>query len=396
MALTIDFTPSGLESFVYDEKASVELRPQGMKDVTEDGEDDPVYVNSRYITIPISANGKYGGQDQKQLREKLRAGASLAVKLATDHGDYWDGSIYLSSISIGEVAKGKTGIKLTGRFSGTISEQDGRSFSVDTIGKKPDIKRGARVRAGYQNTKIDRAVRPFFIDGVVNASNGLHSAISAIVASVGGASHGHPGDSSLPFYAADAQWFGPTQVAGHLTYARGDLDCNPALPQVSTGFVDWRGTEGGAVESLSSGGPCDVASVTIHNIQRRRKAVKHIRLRCVWNAEPNETDHMGVATINNNSYTIGTRAYSAFELRFDGFDYEGTETRRGNRYPGWMKWTWMEDGWTSHKLVCVRFVPVDTGSTLPSYVLQFETQQRYLYPGSDFVAVGTLCSECYG
>ena len=262
-----------------------------------------------------------------------------------------------------------------------------------------NLKPGTRIVRGAQDIRADQDSLPFYASGYSNTMTGMEAAIDAVVADAGGWQARSPGYTGLRgprLHVVDAEWFGEGQVFGNLVYARGAADCSPKRASVTMGFIETRGTEGTHITDLSSSNVCSDFDIT--TFVKRRAAVEHIALACVWRgtrpAPPTATQ-----VINDANYTIDGRTYAANTLRFDGYQYEAHEARGSTGfYKGQINWTYMAGGWKSHKITCVRweYDILRGNQTIPGVVLQVDSIQIYLYPTATFTPISTMCPHCYG
>lgn len=267
--------------------------------------------------------------------------------------------------------------------------------------RKP-LRKGSTVRRGVQDVREDSDRLVFFAKGLDNNIQALVTAGEQVVSELGGNSHTSPATATgasiagPPIHSWTGRYLGKGRMIGELVYAHGNLSCIGDRIRSSIGFVEARGAQAGAVESLSSGGPCDVSGISLPNLQRRRVSVEHISVRCIAHGTRPEPNEAMLGTINDAPYTILGLQYAAYTLRFDGISVSHQKARAGERYPFWLQFTYMAGGWISHELVCVRYEAIDTGGTLPTYVFQTESQQRYIYGDSTFDTLATLCPICDG
>lgn len=258
---------------------------------------------------------------------------------------------------------------------------------------------GMTVTRGAQDKRADHDVAYFFAEGAANTALGIEEAITAAVTDAGGWGHkskAYSASDGPRLHTATGTWLGNGQVFGPLTYARGAGDCQPKHASSTIGFIEAKGTVGAAIEELGSGHDCDFPGVNLFTLVKRRTATEHISMPCVW--PTTRPVASSTQTINSVDYDIDGVIYPAYTLRFDGYQVEAFDGRHKTYYKGSINWTYLAGGWTSHRVYCVRWVPLPLqgDQTLPSSTLQISTNLVYQYPASVFPPISSVCPYCYG
>ena len=383
-----------------------------MIDKTRPGDDFIHWQSSRYRFGTLNIQGEYGseGAAVKGALLAMSLADGLAATVTLDTGHAYAGTLNIEEDDTDwdvDDKRKKVYVNMTFRFSGTVIGDGASNSDIATSGSGTptlDLKRTARRVRGYQDTRDDFVARPFLITGMGETGTApLDTAINAAVAEAGGGEHAFPGDSTLKFKHATAEWAGVGIVTGQLIYSRWVLDCRYHRFKYSLGYV----TDGFTSTPLLSGSesgddPCAPASegfsVTFRNRVRRTLPVQLIYVPCVWSTDPYATVVGMTGKVNSNTMTLDVHDYDPITLRCDGLaEVERVVTPSGNRWFGHIKFAHKVGGWYKGKLFCLRMraLPLEGDQTLPSYTFDAAVRQLAEYNNTFFSDLHTICPNCY-
>lgn len=393
MPFDIEFTDSRQVIAVDDIRMSD--ASGGRADITAAGDSSTVLVWSKFLISQISISGIPVSMVPQQILSKLKNRQLVGIKVRLSNGNVYSGEIGIDSYN--EAPKGKGDPSLTATIAGTFSgekQQDGgiKNPTPRSVGMVVDINQGASYTRGFQDSRMDSAIRPFFIDGIEDTANAIPLGIERVVRELGGYTHTHPYDDTLYVLSASGQKFDKDSVAGSVMYGRGPRDCAPAAPTVTVGYEEIRKRVTQSVDGPDTSGCANVAIVKTIKV---KVPTLSIRLPCVWDGTPAQPDFLG--KINAGSYSIFGLNFPARELRCDGFDFNPYDSPNGIYSVGTIRFYYREGGWKAGSLTCIFPVqlPLEGNQTQHSYTLNSVFERFYAYDVTDFGELHEICPNCY-
>jgi len=392
MSFNIEFTDSRQQIAVDDIKMSDVAG--GRMDITAPGDTQPVFAWSKFVISQISISGLPVKMVPPQIIPKLKSGNLVGIKLFLSNGEVFTGEIGIDRYDHGPKGKSEPLLfaTLSGTFTGEKNQANAKSFDSRSIGAVVDIHNGSSYTIGYQDSRMDSAIRPFYIDGIQDNVTAIPSAISTVVESMGGNTHGHPFDSSLYVLSANGSRFDNNSVAGAVIYGRGPRDCSPAAPSVTVGYMERRIRVTQTVDAPDNS-PCSTLAIT--RTIKVNVPTLSIRIPCVWTDSPAQPQFIG--SINSNGYSIFGMTFGSTTLRCDGFDFNPYGSPAGIYYVGTIRFVFNPLGWKAGSLTCIQPVqlPLEGNQTQHSYTLGSFFAQYYEYPLTGFEELHALCPNCY-
>lgn len=392
MAFDLEFTDSRQQIAVDD--ISMSDMASGRLDITGVGDVSPEYVWSKLVMSQITISGIPVSMIPPQILPKLKTGNLIGIRVRLSNGEVYSGEIGIDRYD--ERPKGKNDPNLYAAMAGTFTGekiQDGQKpLSPRTVGMKLDLFNGSSYTIGYQDSRMDAAVRPFYVDGVENNNLAIPKAIDGVVTEMGGYTHTHPYDDTLHVLTANASRFDHNSVNGVVVYGRGPRDCSPAAPSVTVGYDERKKrvtfTFDGADATACHG-------VTIIKTIKVKVPVLSIRLPCVWTDVPPQLDFVG--KVSSSGYSFLGFTFGGRTLVFDGIDYVPYDSPAGIYYVGTIKFRYRADTWKKGSVGCIGPVPAELegDQTVPSYVLTGTYESFYEYEDGDFLPLDEICPNCY-
>lgn len=374
----------------------------GRVNITAPGDADSVWAWSKTIVSSVTIAGLPVCRLSPAILPKMRSGATVGVKIRTPNGDAYSGTIGIDQYYNSEKGD-KAKSTLTGTFSGRKTQDGEKPVDNAKYGTKVDLRDGSAYTIGFQDRRMDSAVRPFYIDGIADNATTIPSAIKAVVKSIGsteddlnGFRHGHPADPTLKLLAGSGRRVDNDAVMGALQYGRGPRDCSPAAPSVTVGYEETRVTA-----SFSPFGDVPnpiCASVTVTKTIKVQVPTLSIRVPGVWYGPSSPAQPSFTGAVNIGSHSLFGRSYAGLSLRFDGIDFIPHEDQVGIYYTGTMRFVFKPGGWRSFSISCVYPVPLplEGNQTQHSYINTVVYEQYYKYPPQGFDSLATMCPVCYG
>lgn len=386
---------------------------------TERGDSAPSFAASRYVYGQVMIAGSYTVAPEDDVCSKvigeMRTGNTITnVELTLDTGRAYTGDLFIKASktqwSDSDKQQNVT-IAITAQFDGVITGDgvdDGTAQDSLVSGDVyEDVKAGAAHRLGAQDSRKDSAVRPFLIENLDESTVDLDHAIGMVVDKLGGWEHTYGGNVSgfaaMKIVSTEARWVGKGVVAGVLFYGRGNLDCAPNGPLYSIGYrEDGTGITQQVVVGADDSGDdvCADNGITVVNNIKRRVPLTVVRIPGVWDSDPRGDANIKamIGKINDASYTLGTVAYDAYEVRVDGLEGVSTfDTPLGQRWAGYFKCTVMDGGWIAGQLTCSRWVPLPPvgTQTIGGYAIEYARRFFYEYVEATFSNLATIIPICY-
>jgi len=392
MAFDIEFTDSRQAIQVDDIKMSDSAG--GRANITAPGDKSPVFSWSKFVISQVVINGVPVSQIPPQILGKIKNNILVGIKIRMSNGAVYTGEIGIDAYNEGPKSKNDQGLfaTITGTFSGEKVQDGAKKIDPRSVGVVTDIHDGMSYTVGFQDSRMDSAIRPFFVDGLPDSNIAIPTAIDKVVRQLGGYTHAHPYDDTLKVLSANGSKVDMDSVAGVVIYGRGPRDCTPAAPSVTVGYEEIRKRVTQSVDGPDTSGCANVALVKTIKVQ---VPTLSIRLPCVWDGSPQQPDFLG--SVNAGSYSIFGLTFPANELRCDGFDYNPYDSPAGLYSVGTIRFYYRAGGWKAGSLTCIFPVqlPLEGNQTQHSYTLNSVFEQFLKYPSTSFAPLHEICPNCY-
>jgi hypothetical protein len=392
MAFDIEFTDSRQQIAVDDIRMSDATT--GRFDITAPGDKSPQFAWSKFIISQVVITGIPVSMVPPQILPKLKSGNLVGLKLRLTNGEVYTGEIGIDRYDTGSPRKGDPNLSatLTGTFTGEKIQDSQKAIASRTIGTKIDLHNGTTFTIGYQDSRMDSAVRPFYIDGVEDNEVAVNTAIRKVVDDLGGATHTHPADDSLYVLSASGGRYDGDSVTGTVMYGRGPRDCSPAAPSVTVSYEERRIR---VTQSISGPDNSGCGNIAIVKTIKVKVPTLSVRIPCVWTDPPAQP--MFTGGINDGSYSIFGMIFPTRTLRCDGFDFNPYDSPAGIYYVGTIRFFFNPMGWRAGSLTCIFPVqlPLEGNQTQPGYTLNSVFEEFFEYPQASFDELHEICPNCY-
>jgi hypothetical protein len=328
-----------------------------------------------------------------QILPRLKSGNLIGIRVRLSNGEVFTGEIGIDSFSENPRGKGDPNLvaTLSGTFTGDKIQDSQKPMAPRSIGTKTDLHNGSSYSIGYQDSRMDSAVRPFYVDGVADTELAIPSAIDGVVTGLGGYTHGHPYDSTLKVMNANGSRFDNNSVSGVVMYGRGPRDCSPAAPSMTVGYEERRKRVTFNFEGADNA--CD--GVVVIKTIKVKVPVFSLRLPCVWTDTPPQLEFTG--TISASGYSFFGFVFDAYTLVCDGIDYNPYGSPAGIYYVGSIRFRYRPDTWKKGRVGCIAPVPLplEGTQTQSSYTYTGTYDSFYEYEFGDFQELHEICPNCY-
>lgn len=392
MAFDIEFTDSRQQISVDDIRMSDAA--SGRANITGVGDKSATFAWSKFVISSVVVSGIPVSMIPPQILPRLKTGNLVGIRIRLSNGEVFTGEIGIDRFDEGPKGKGDPNLfaSLTGTFTGEKVQDGQKALAPRTIGLKTDLHEGMSYTIGYQDSRMDSAIRPFFTDGVSDTATAIPDTIDRVVTELGGYTHTHPYDDTLHVLSANGSRFDNNSVAGAVIYGRGPRDCSPAAPSVTVGYEERRVR---VTQSISGPDNSGCANIAIVKTIKVKVPTLSIRIPCVWTDPPAQPSFTG--GINSDTYSIFGMQFGSKTLRCDGFDFVPYDSPSGIYYVGTIRFYFNPAGWKSGSLTCIYPVqlPLEGNQTQPGYTLNSVYQEFYEYGVTGFDSLHDICPNCY-
>ena len=392
MAFDIEFTDSRQQIAV--DNVTMSDTASGRMDITAPGDKFSQFTWSKFVISQTTIYGIPVSMIPPQILPKLKSGNLIGIKIRLTNGEVFTGEIGIDRFDEGPKAKGDPNLiaTLTGTFTGEKIQDSQKAMSPRSIGLRTDLHNGSSYTIGYQDSRMDSAIRPFYLDGVADNALAIPNSIDKVVTKLGGYTHGHPYDSTLKVLSANGSRFDNNSVSGAVIYGRGPRDCSPAAPSVTVGYEERRIR---VTQSISGPDNSGCANIAIVKTIKVKVPVLSIRIPCVWTDPPQQPGFTG--GINADLYAIFGMQFPSKTLRCDGFDFVPYDSPAGIYYTGTIRFYFNPAGWKAGSLTCIFPVqlPLEGNQTQPGYTLNSVFEQFFEYGVTPFDDLYEICPNCY-
>ena len=370
-------------------------------DITAPGDNDYVFAWNKSFLSGITIAGMPIYQLSPNIAPKMRSGATVSLSIRTPTGDLYTGNVGIDQFSTNEKS-GKAHATMSGTFTGKRTQANEKPGNDAKHGMVVDMHNGTTYTMGFQDKRMDSAIRPFYIDAQEDNALTIPNAIKEVVKKIGGVDgdpngfhHGHPADTSLKLLAATGKRFDRDSVAGYLQYGRGPRDCSPAAPSCTVGYEEERVR---ASFTPFEGNPNPIcATLTVTKTIKVQVPTLSIRIPCVFDGPDAPAQPTFTGGVTDAAYTLFGQGYGSKGLRCDGIDYVAYEDQNGIYYNGTIRFVFKPGGWKSFAIACVypTQLPLEGNQTQHSYANTVVYEQYYKYPITSFDPLSTICPNCY-